>query len=139
MVRRAQKERKALRRARSEAETSLTSRQGSYIPPDREKCKARQWVQAYDDASTVRVQFNLWSLDGRPVDFAIIVQRLGTDGWEDVERYDCCHGHCHLHADGKDSSASIYQLDTQDDVKVALTRAEAESADRARIIRDKER
>ena len=70
-------------------------------------------------------------------DFVILIQRLGTQGWDEVERFDCCHGHCHLHPDGQAESETLYQLDGPDDVQEAYAKASVYAGERARIIRDK--
>jgi hypothetical protein len=42
------------------------------------------------DAHTIEVQFYLWRRDGRIVDFVVNLQVLTAEGWESVERIDCC-------------------------------------------------
>jgi hypothetical protein len=71
------------------------------------------------------------------IDFVILVQRLGANGWEDVERFDCCHGCCHLHQDGRDGNDPLWQLDDEKDVPEAFVRACDQAETRARIIRNK--
>lgn len=135
MTRRHQQKQKELKRAAKTAD--IPTQLGTYQRPDRSECFSRQWHIAYDNSQTVRIQFNLWKQGPSIVDFAIIIQRLGTDGWEEAERFDCCHGHCHLHAEGGDNIESIHRLDNVTDVKPAFELASAEAHERARIIRDK--
>ncbi|WP_067857665.1 DUF7718 family protein [Nocardia shimofusensis] len=91
-----------------------------------------------DDTNSVSLQFNLWHRDGRLVDFVINVRVLAPGGWTDVERFDCCHGHCHLHADNDETAPrSLYRLDDVDDVARAFRKVEPMADKRARIIRDK--
>ena len=60
-----------------------------------------------------------------------------ANGWEDVERFDCCHGCCHLHQDGRDGNDPLWQLDDEKDVPEAFVRACDQAETRARIIRNK--
>lgn len=116
----------------------LASPYGSYIPPDRSKCRHYQWEIAVDDLSTIKLQFRIWRLDGNLVDFVVIVERLTSSGWTPVERFDCCHGHCHLHVDNdEDGPRSIHRLDNVEDVEAAFIKVEKAADERARIMRDK--
>ena len=99
----------------------LDSLHGSYIP---DRALPHQAVgHAYDDVNTVRVQFNTWHRGRQLIDFVILVQRLGANGWEDVERFDCCHGCCHLHRDGRDGNDPLWQLDDEKGRPEAFVRA----------------
>jgi hypothetical protein len=140
VVRRGQQNRRALRQASKATLEQFESPHGAYTPPDRAQCRNRQWDAPVDDLSTIRLQFNIWRLDGRLVNFVINVQVLTAEGWVSVERFDCCHGHCHLHPDSdEDDSESIHRLDGLDDVEQAFREVERSADERARIIRDKER
>ena len=109
MTRRNQQERRDLKRATKSASARLDNRQGTYRP-NRTGCTERQWVTSLDDSNTVRIEYRIWKRGGL-ADFVILIQRLGTQGWDEVERFDCCHGHCHLHPDGQAESETLYQLD----------------------------
>ncbi|TLF75797.1 DUF7718 family protein [Nocardia cyriacigeorgica] len=138
MVRRGQQNKRALREASKSAFEQLDSPHGTYAPPDREKCRYRQWDTPVDDLGTVRLQFNIWRANGQIADFVINVQVLTSDGWTSVERVDCCHGHCHLHVDNDDENArSLYKLDGPADVEHAFSRVQVLADQRARIIRDR--
>lgn len=101
-------------------------------------CRAKQWESSVDDASTIRLQFNLWRHDKRLVDFVINVQVITSAGWQSVERFDCCHGHCHLHVDNDETTPrSILRLENVDDVARAFTTSQQLADKRARIIRNK--
>lgn len=148
MSRRGQSKKRELKRTKKSVKKQLDSLHGSYIP-DRAHCRTRQWDTAYDDVNTVRVQFNTWHRGRQLIDFTagspwrfhrafvILVQRLGANGWEDVERFDCCHGCCHLHQDGRDGNDPLWQLDDEKDVPEAFVRACDQAETRARIIRNK--
>lgn len=137
MSRRGQQARNAVRRAKRDAAEALESQEGSYRPP-KDLGLPKQWATAYDDANTVRVQFNIWRDKGRILNFVINVQVITPDGWISVERYDCCHGNCHLHHDNDDHSRDVVRrLDDLDDVQRAFAEASREAEHRARIIRDK--
>ncbi|MFN8054303.1 hypothetical protein [Gordonia sp. (in: high G+C Gram-positive bacteria)] len=136
MSRRGQSKKRELKRTKKSVKKQLDSLHGSYIP-DRAHCRTRQWDTAYDDVNTVRVQFNTWHRGRQLIDFVILVQRLGANGWEDVERFDCCHGCCHLHQDGRDGNDPLWQLDDEKDVPEAFVRACDQAETRARIIRNK--
>lgn len=138
MVRRHQQEQRELRRASKAASEELASPHGSYIPPDRDTCRHYQWETAVDDLATIKLYFRIWRLGGKLVDFVVMVQRLGSSGWVDVERFDCCHGHSHLHVDNAENETqSIHTLDCVEDVKVAFVKVEKAADERARIMRDK--
>lgn len=135
MTRRRQQGKQHAKRAQKAAHERLESLSGTYIP-DRTDKRTKQWDTAYDDANTLRIQFNTWR-DGKTlVDFVIVIQLLGANGWDDIERFDCCHGHCHLHNGGTGNREPIYQLDSADDVQIAFVRASDEAQHRARIIRN---
>lgn len=138
MIRRAQQDRLKVRKARQEAEATLASSQGTYRP-DRDTCRQRSWEASHDDANTVRLQFIVWHRGNTLVDFVVNVQILGSDGWDTLEYFDCCHGHCHLHVKNSDlDPVPIAQLDTTGDVQHAFTQVERAAHERARIIRDEE-
>ncbi|MEB3063861.1 DUF7718 family protein [[Mycobacterium] zoologicum] len=137
MVRRGQQRRKHVERARRDLERQLDSKHGTYRPPPRGDCFRRQWETAYDDVSAIRVQFIIWRDGGRLVDFVVNVQVLGSGGWETVERFDCCHGHCHLHPQNEElPPESIQRLDAVGDVQRAFAQVNGIAHERARIIRD---
>lgn len=137
MSRRGQQTRNAVRRARRETEEALESQVGSYSPP-KDVGLPKQWETAYDDANTVRVQFFLWRVKGKIVNFVVNVQVITAEGWISVERFDCCHGNCHLHPDNDDLPRDvIMRLDSQSDVHRAFAEVRREAERRARIIRDK--
>ena len=136
-MRRGQQSRRSVRQARKAAEAELGSQVGRYTLPDRSQCREKQWHTAYDEGNTVRLQFNTWRTGNQIADFVILVQRLSASGWEDVERFDCHHGHCHLHAEQKDGTLHIYRLDVIGDVVDAFAAASREADERVRIIRDK--
>ena len=115
---------------------TLESQAGSYRPPPG-LSPSKQWEIAYDGANTVRVQFILWKAHGRVVNFVVNVQVITAEGWTSVERFDCCHGNCHLHPDGADSARVVLRLDSIDDVQRAFDKVRAEAEHRARIIRGK--
>lgn len=138
-MRRRQQGRRKAKKTQARIESQLNSSEGCYKPPDRADCRFRQWHIPFDDANSVRTQVNSWRSGATLVDFVMTIQRLTTVGWEDVERFDCCHGHCHLHPDGRQAAQPIYQIDTADDVAEAFSRASAVATERARIIRNKER
>ncbi|MEV6337201.1 hypothetical protein AB0M12_21080 [Nocardia vinacea] len=137
MVRRNQQAKRELNKASKAMAKRLDLPDGAYEPPVREDCRYRQWDTPVDDLATVRLQFNIWRHRGRPVDFVVNVQRLSSNGWADVERFDCCHGHCHLHIDNAEGTIeSIWTLNTVDDVEAALLETEKRADERARSIRD---
>ena len=71
------------------------------------------------------------------VDFVVNVDVLGSEGWETIEYFDCCHGHCHLHTQNSDlEPRPIAQLDSIEDVRHAFAQVEQDARDRARIIRE---
>ncbi|OBG83294.1 hypothetical protein A5699_04665 [Mycobacterium sp. E802] len=137
MVRRGQQGRHELRKAQREASRQIESSQGQYDAKQmRRRCgPPRQWESPYDEANTVRLQFFLWRFNGRLADFVINVQVLTSEGWETVEYFDCCHGHCHLHTQNGEVPRSFVRLDSIDDVQLAFAQVEGESHTRARIIR----
>ena len=59
-----------------------------------------------------------------------------SGGWVNVEYYDCCHGHCHLHTQNGEQPQGIAQLDNVDDVRRAFAQVSRDADVRARIIRD---
>jgi hypothetical protein len=124
--------RKADRRV---AKQLASPERGIYEPPDRRECSLSQWESPYDDANTVRLQFLLWRKAGRLAEFVVNVQVLTSEGWDTVEYFDCCHGHCHLHPKSGEDPRSIMRLDGIDDVQRALVQVEAEAHSRARIMR----
>ena len=136
MPRRGQQARNSLRKARWATNETLESQAGSYRPPPG-LSPSKQWEIAYDGANTVRVQFILWKAHGRVVNFVVNVQVITAEGWTSVERFDCCHGNCHLHPDGADSARVVLRLDSIDDVQRAFDKVRAEAEHRARIIRGK--
>lgn len=138
MVRREQQDQRALRKESKALSDRLGSPYGDYRPPDRELCRHHQWESPVDDLSTVGLQFNIWRQGGKLVDFCVNVQVLTAEGWMSVERFDCCHGHCHLHPDGDGGDPeTIYRLDCVEDVTAAFRQVEQFADERARIIRDK--
>ncbi|MBF6242730.1 hypothetical protein IU471_03925 [Nocardia elegans] len=138
MVRRGQQTKRALRRESKLALEQLDSPHGRYTPPNRDDCFYKQWEISIDDLRTIQLQFNIWRFDGQLVDFAVLVQRLGPTGWVSVERFDCCHGHCHHHADNEEANPrSILTLNELADVEQAFLKVEEMADERARIIRDK--
>lgn len=137
MPRRGQQARNAVRQARRDAVKALESQRGSYTPP-RTVGPPKQWETSYDDSNTVRVQFILWRAKGKIVNFVVNVQVITADGWTTVERFDCCHGNCHLHSDNADIAPEvILRLDDEGDVQRAFAKVRAEAEHRARIIRGK--
>lgn len=137
MVRRGQQKKQSLKKAAKAITEKAESPQGTYVAPRRSACQHRQWVESADDAGTLQIQVNIWKHGGAVVDFVMILQGFGPSGWMDIERVDCCHGHCHLHpATGDGAPESIHQLDSVDDVKEAVDRASIELIARARIIRN---
>lgn len=121
-----------------QANQSVAAGHGSYQPPDRANCPATQWEIPYDDAGTAQLQFLLWR-HGRPiVDFVVNVQALGAGGWEIVEYFDCCHGHCHLHARNSEDRQTILRFDGVDDVSRAFVLVDQDARHRARILRNEE-
>ncbi|MFC9966317.1 hypothetical protein ACFVH4_18975 [Nocardia ignorata] len=137
MVKRNQQAKRELRKASKAAEQQLGMPDGAYIPPDRDLCIARQWETPVDDLATIRLQFNIWRDNGRMVDFVINVQRLSSTGWVSVERFDCCHGHCHLHIDNAVGTIqTVRTLDCIEDVGKAFIDSQRLADERARTIRD---
>ncbi|MGW5519359.1 DUF7718 family protein [Nocardia africana] len=127
-----------LSKSRKTVSESLESPHGSYEAPNRQTCQSHQWEVGVDDLYTIRLQFNIWRRDGRLVDFTVNVERLSSTGWVSEERFDCCHGHCHVHVDNdEDKPRSIHTLDTVDDVEEAFRKVEEIADERARIMRDK--
>lgn len=137
VVRRNQQAKRELNKASKAAAERLDLPDGTYQPPAREDCQVRQWETPVDDLATVRLQFNIWRYGGRLVEFVVNVQRLSSNGWVDVERFDCCHGHCHLHIDNAEGEIlTIRTLNSVDDVKAAFLGAQNLADERARSIRD---
>lgn len=137
MTRRRQQITRALRRAQREVSSELDAPGGSYRPPKRHKCREKSWQVAVDDVNAVRLHYITWRKGSDLVDFVILVERIASTGWTEVERFDCCHGYCHLHADGRPSKQPIYTLDKVQDVQKAFTQASREADIRAAIIRGK--
>lgn len=135
MVRRKQQGQKRLREAQRSLSEILNADRGTYIPPDRGECHEKQWQMPCDDTGAVMLQFVIWRRAGRLVDFVVNVHVLGTAGWEVVEYFDCCHGHCHLHSKSSEGPRTIMRLDNVDDVERAFAQVDQEAHDRARIIR----
>ena len=135
MPRRSQRPHQETRRAHRKAVEKLGSEQGSYEPPDSDECHAYQWEMAGDDAYTIRVQYNIWRRDGRLAKFVVNLQVLAAEGWESVERIDCCHGHCHHHPENGKPAESVMRLDSVDDVERALGVVDGLIMDRVRILR----
>jgi hypothetical protein len=137
VTRRNQQGRRELRKRERETEETLQSPLGGYQRPDRDDCHHKQYEVAYDDANSVRLQFNLWRSGGALVDFVVNVQQLTSDGWTSVEYFDCCHGHSHHHLrDESRDPVSIVRLDTENDVQLAFAQVNSIAWDRMRIIRD---
>src|SRR5690606_21756769 len=138
VVRRNQRAKREINKTNKETAELLSLPDGSYVPPEREACQARQWETPVDDLATIRLQFNIWRHAGRLVEFVINVQRLSsTTGWVDVERFDCCHGHCHLHVDNAEKTIhTIRTLNCVDDVQRAFLDSQKLADERARTIRD---
>ena len=137
MVRRNQQAKRELNKASKAVAEMLDQPDGTYQPPAREDCRARQWDTPVDDLATVRLQFNIWRHGGRLVEFVVNVQRLSSSGWADVERFDCCHGHCHLHIDNAEGTIqTIRALNSVDDVEAAFLDTQKLADERARTIRD---
>lgn len=135
MVRRGQQGKRAVRRAQRNVSEQLgSSEKGTYQTPDRSECIPQRWETPYDDANTVRLQFLLWRQDGRIAEFVVNVQVLASEGWDTVEYFDCCHGHCHLHAKNGTTARTITRLDEIGDVEAAFRQVEREADGRARII-----
>jgi hypothetical protein len=134
VIRRQQQGQQKLRRAQRQAAKQLDTDQGAYKPPDRDECHDKQWEMAADDANTVRAQFNIWRRSGRLVDFVINIQVLTSEGWEQVEYFDCCHGYCHLHPRNETEPRSIKRLDVVADVQDAYRRVQPIIEERLRII-----
>lgn len=85
----------------------------------------------------MRLQFIVWQRGKALVDFVVNVDVLGSEGWETIEYFDCCHGHCHLHTQNSDlEPRPIAQLDSIEDVRHAFAQVEQDARDRARIIRE---
>lgn len=137
MVRRNQQAKRELNKASKAAAESLDQPDGEYTPPNREDCHYKQWESSVDGLSTIRLQFNIWRQRGQIADFVINVQRLSSAGWVDVERFDCCHGHCHVHLSNAEGTVcSIRTLDDIEDVDKAFVESNFLADDRARTIRD---
>jgi hypothetical protein len=66
----------------------------------------------------------MWRYKGQLVDFVVNLQVVTAEGWESVERIDCCHGHCHHHPENGKPAQHVIQLDSVDDVKRAFSVAE---------------
>ncbi|MGC5249554.1 DUF7718 family protein [Gordonia sp. DT219] len=135
--RRGQQIAQALRRARKEVASGLDKPAGAYRPPGRDECREKRWVVAVDETNAIRLHYMAWRKGSVLADFVILVERITSGGWVEVERFDCCHGCCHLHADGREASQPIYALNVVEDVQEAFTRASREADDRATIIRRK--
>lgn len=86
-----------MKRARQEVERVLSGQVGSYKPPRREDCRAKNWYVSIDDADTIRIRVWTWRKGAVMVDFAICVDVFDIDDWGTVARVDCKHGTCHLH------------------------------------------
>lgn len=137
MSRRGQQGKQQLRRAQREVTAELESQRGEYQPPDHDRCNKKGWETPLDDANTIRLQFIRWSQGGRLVNFFVGIQVITmSGGWVNVEYYDCCHGHCHLHTQNGEQPQGIAQLDNVDDVRRAFAQVSRDADVRARIIRD---
>jgi hypothetical protein len=122
--------------ARSAARKLSAPTEGAYKPCDRAECDEKRWETAYDDANTVRLQFFLWRKAGLITEFVVNVQVLASEGWETIEYFDCCHGHCHLHPKSREGrERTVMRLDEIDDVQRAFLQVEKEAHERGRIIR----
>lgn len=135
MVRRGQQGERKLRQARREAAEQLDSNEGRYQLPDREDCRFKQWETIGDDAATVRTQTLTWRKGGALVNFVINLQVITPQGWETVERIDCCHGCCHYHPRNGTETRPILRLDVVDEVQTAYSAAQQLILERLRIIR----
>ena len=66
-------------------------------------------------------------------EFAVSLQVLTADGWREVERIDCRHGHAHLH-DRNGKVVHLYRLDTAEDVERAHDAINGIVEERLRIL-----
>lgn len=131
MVRRGQKKHRHMRAGRDPARRA--SERGSYEPQPREDCDEIPWAYAGDARFTSRVVRRIWHQRGVLTEFAASIQVLTADGWSEVERIDCRHGHSHLH----ESSGNVIHLDRLDrieDVERAHDRIDRIIEDRLRIL-----
>ncbi|GAA4811301.1 hypothetical protein GCM10023353_14790 [Tomitella cavernea] len=123
-------------KAREDTEEFATSSHGRYAPPSRASCRTREWAQPFDDGNTVQRKVFTWRANGLLVDFVILTEVLTASAWQEVERIDCCHGHCHLHDEsGRDTPRALYRLDDVSDVDPAFQSAIGISDQRMRIVR----
>lgn len=133
MVRRNQQSKRDERRAQREMEESLAGERGSYEAVDRSRCVERSRTFLYDDGYEFRVVLRYWRHEGQTTEFVYLFQRRAWDDWENVARIDCSHGSCHIHDPDDDApSEHLHRLDTIEDVKEAMLRAQ----ERARSMHD---
>ena len=143
MIRRTQQKRSDEKRAQQSLLDGIAEQaRGDYRAPDRSECSVKSWYSSLDDADTLRVDYRIWRLSGRLVDFVILLQVAVWDDWENVARVDCCHGHCHLHPPdderiGGGESRSICRLDAVDDAAGAFDAAVEEIESAGRRLRQK--
>lgn len=88
---------------------------GSYVAPDRAACDDQDWYYL-DESGTIRIEFYIWRLAGRLVDFVVLLRAESADGRETLERIDCSHGYCHLHRSNQ-TVDNIAVLDSVSDVE----------------------
>lgn len=114
LIRRGQKKHRQTRAAQDQARKG--SERGDYEPPPREECDETPWAYPGDARYTSRVIRRIWQHRGVLTEFAVSLQVLTAEGWTEVERIDCRHGHVHLH-DSSGSVVHLYRLDTAKDVE----------------------
>lgn len=132
MPRRGQQKRNQARRARVEAIRQLESEHGRFVPPDRGDCEERDWYY-FDETWTIRIEYRLWRYNGRIADFSVVLKALSADAMEEVERIDCCHGHCHIHQ-RNEVVATLGRIDIIEDVDRAFYVIDRVVEDRIRIL-----
>lgn len=105
---------------------------GNYVAPNRADCDDHAWYYL-DESGTIRIEFYIWRLAGRLVDFVVLLQAESADGLEILERIDCSHGYCHLHRRNR-TVDSIAVLDSVDDVERAYNAIDPIVDARVRIL-----
>lgn len=111
--------------------------EGDYRPPSRHDCDEIAWDYLEGSQHTVRVIRRAWLLRGVITEFAVSIKVLTPDGWAEVERIDCRHGHSHLHA-RNGAVIHLDRLDRIDDVERAHGVIDEIIEERLRILEMRE-
>lgn len=89
----------------------------------------------------MQLRVDIWTINGKLVDFALAFQVKNLDTWTTLVRADICHGHAHIHArpDQPDETViHIARLDKQAQLNSAFSNCLAQIDEIGRTMRDTE-